>query len=162
MVFWEISVELVPCRESRRPCSIKFLPTSQVEAGEVEIFLSSQSSRKVNVEKSSIMYSILVRTYNLQILKIEQGSTPRIDRNFLSTLHFVAIANVKRVHWASRLSPRHDQFFRPLNLVIVSVPATRRRDATPPSFSAIVLTTLKPHGLTNVDLRVVYTKYPDG
>jgi hypothetical protein len=98
MVFWEISVELVPCRESRRPCSIKFLLTSQVEAGEVEIFLSGQSSRKVNVEKSSIMYSILVRTYNLQILKIEQGSTPRIDRNFLSTLLFVAIVNVKRVH----------------------------------------------------------------
>jgi hypothetical protein len=40
----EIPVDLVSCRKSRRPCSIKFLPISQVGAEEVEIFLSSQGS----------------------------------------------------------------------------------------------------------------------
>jgi hypothetical protein len=40
----EILVDLVSRRKSRRPCSIKFLSTSQVEAGKVEIFLSSQGS----------------------------------------------------------------------------------------------------------------------
>jgi hypothetical protein len=82
----EISVELVPCRESRRPCSIDSFPASQVEAIAVEILLSSQGSRKVNVEKSSIVYSFLVRAHNLQILKIEQRSTPRIDRSSLLRL----------------------------------------------------------------------------
>jgi hypothetical protein len=60
-------------------CSMDSLPASQVEAIAVEILLSSQGSRKVNVEKSSIVYSFLVRAHNLQILRIEQGSTPRID-----------------------------------------------------------------------------------
>jgi hypothetical protein len=62
--------------------SIPF-PANQVEALDVEILLSSQGSRIVNVEKSSIVYSFLVRAHNLQILRIEQGSTPRIDRSFL-------------------------------------------------------------------------------
>jgi hypothetical protein len=51
---------------------------------EVETFLlSSQGSRIVNMEKSSIVYLFLVRALNLQILKIEQGSTPRIDRSLM-------------------------------------------------------------------------------
>jgi hypothetical protein len=86
MVFWEISVELVPRRESRRPCSIKSPPASEVEALDVEILLSSQGSRIVNMEKSSSVYLFLVRAHNLQILRIEQGGEPRIDRSFL--LHF--------------------------------------------------------------------------
>jgi hypothetical protein len=99
--------------------------------------------------ESSIVYSFLVRAHNLQILRIEQGSTPRIDRSFLSTLPFVAIASVKRSTLSfSRLSPHHGQFFRPLNLIVISVTTVRRRDATPPSFSATVLTTPRPHGLT--------------
>jgi hypothetical protein len=61
--------------------SIPFL-LAKVEAVDVKIFLSSQGSRKVNVEKSSIVYSFLVRAHNLHILRIEQGSTPRIDRSF--------------------------------------------------------------------------------
>jgi hypothetical protein len=61
--------------------SIPFL-LSQVEAVKVEIFSSNQGSQKVNVEKSSIVYSFLVCAHNLQILRIEQGSTPRIDRSF--------------------------------------------------------------------------------
>jgi hypothetical protein len=82
MVFREISVELVPCRESRRPGRIYSLPASQVEALDVEILLSSQGSRIVNMDKSSIVYSFLVRARNLQILRSEQGSTPRIDQAF--------------------------------------------------------------------------------
>jgi hypothetical protein len=58
-------------------------PASLAEAIDVEILLSSQGSRIVSVEKSSIMYSFLVRAHNLQILRIEQGSTPRIDRSFM-------------------------------------------------------------------------------
>jgi hypothetical protein len=53
-----------------------------VEAIEVEFFLSSQGARKVNVEKPSIAYPFLIRAHNLQILRIEQGSKPRIDRSF--------------------------------------------------------------------------------
>jgi hypothetical protein len=56
--------------------SIPF-PASQVETVEVESFFSSQGSRIVNMGKSSIVYSFLVRA---------QGSTPRIDRSFW--LHF--------------------------------------------------------------------------
>jgi hypothetical protein len=99
--------------------------------------------------ESSIVYSFLVHAHNLQILRIEQGSTPRIDRSFLATLLLVAIASVKRGTLSfSHLSPHHDQFFRPLNLINVSVPIVRRRDATPPSFSATILTTPRHHGLT--------------
>jgi hypothetical protein len=58
-----------------------FPPASQAEALDVEILLSSQGSRIVNVEKSSIVYSFLVRAHNLQVLRIEQGRTPRIDRS---------------------------------------------------------------------------------
>jgi hypothetical protein len=36
--------------------------------------------------KSSIVYSFLVHAHKLQILRIEQGSTPRIDRSFLAML----------------------------------------------------------------------------
>jgi hypothetical protein len=79
---WMITIDLVSCCKSRRPCGINSFPASQVEAVEVEIFLSSQGSQKVNVEKSSIEYSFLVRAHNLQILIIEQGSTLRIDRSF--------------------------------------------------------------------------------
>jgi hypothetical protein len=77
-----IPIDLASCRKSRRPCSINYFPASQVKAVEVEVFSSSQGSQKVNVEKSSIVYSFLVRTHDLQILGIQQGSTPRIDRSF--------------------------------------------------------------------------------
>jgi hypothetical protein len=63
--------------------SIPF-PASQVETIAVETFLlSSQGSRIVNMEKSSIVHSFLVRALNLQILRIERGSTRRIDRSFM-------------------------------------------------------------------------------
>jgi hypothetical protein len=43
-------------------------PASQMEAVDLEILLSSQGSRIVNMEKSSIVYSFLVRAPNLQTL----------------------------------------------------------------------------------------------
>jgi hypothetical protein len=70
----EIPVDVASCRKSRRPCSIDPFPASYMEALDVEILLSGQGSRIVNVKKSSIVYSFLVRA---------QGSTPRIDQSFL-------------------------------------------------------------------------------
>jgi hypothetical protein len=40
----EIPIDLASCRKPRRPYSIVSLPTSQVGAVEVEVFLSSQGS----------------------------------------------------------------------------------------------------------------------
>jgi hypothetical protein len=71
-----ITVDSVACRQSPRPCSINSLLTSQVGAVEVEVFLSSQGSRKVNVEKSSIAYPSMILDHTLHILGIEQGSKP--------------------------------------------------------------------------------------
>jgi hypothetical protein len=96
--------------------SIPF-PASQVETVKAETFLlSSQGSRIVNEEKSPIVYSFLVRAHNLQILRIKQGSTPRIDRSIFATLLFVAIADVKCCtlnfsHFASH----YGRLFRPLS-----------------------------------------------
>jgi hypothetical protein len=60
----------------------------------------------------------------------------------------LAIANVKRCRLSfSRSYPHHGQFFRPLNLICVSVTTVRRHDVTPPSFSATVITTPRPHEL---------------
>jgi hypothetical protein len=58
--------------------------------------LSSKGFRIVNMEKSSIVYSSLVRALNLQILRIKQRGTPRIGRSSFATLLCVAIANTKR------------------------------------------------------------------
>jgi hypothetical protein len=56
----ESPVNLVSCRQSRWPCSIDPFPASQVEALDIETLLSSQGSRIVNVEKSSIVCSFLI------------------------------------------------------------------------------------------------------
>jgi hypothetical protein len=153
---------LVSCRKSRRPWSIYSLPASQVEAIEVEIFSSNQGSRKVNVEKSSIAFSSRSVLITFKSSESSREVNPGSTEDF-STLLFVAIADVKRCTLSfSHLSPHHGQFFRPLNLISVSVTTVRRRDATPPSFSTTILTTPKPHGLTIVELRVAYTRYPAG
>jgi hypothetical protein len=114
------------------------------------------------MKKSSTVYSFLVRSHNLQTLRIEQGSTPKIDQSFLATIFFVAIANIKHGTLSFSRSPLHDQFLRPLNLTVISVTTVRCHDVALPSISATVFTTLRPHGLTIVELRVVYTRYPDG
>jgi hypothetical protein len=83
MVYWKsLSNWSLAVNHDDLAASIPF-PASQVETVKVEISSSSQGSRIVNMEKSSIVYSFLVRAHNLQILRIEQGSTPRIDRSKL-------------------------------------------------------------------------------
>jgi hypothetical protein len=68
------------------------------------------------MEKSSIVHSFLVRAHNLQILRIEQRSTPRIDQSIFATLLFVAIANTKRCTLSfSRFALHHGRLFRPLS-----------------------------------------------
>jgi hypothetical protein len=54
----EISVELVPCRESRRPCSVDPFPASQVETVEVETFL--EQSRFSNSQYGEIIHRVSV------------------------------------------------------------------------------------------------------
>jgi hypothetical protein len=147
MVFWKFLSTWSHAANLDDLVASRFLPTSQVEAEEVEIFLSSQSSRIVNMEKSSIVYSFLVRAHNLQILRIEQGSTPGSIKAFAKLL-FVAIANVKHYALSFLVFPHHDQFFPPLTS---SSSVSRPYDAVTSLrhlFSANVLTTLRPHELT--------------
>jgi hypothetical protein len=49
-----------------------------------------------------------------------------------------------------------------LNLIIINVLTVRLHDVTPPSSPATVLAPLRPHELTIVELRVVYTRHPTG
>jgi hypothetical protein len=56
------------------------------------------------MEKSSIVYSFLVRAHNLQILRIEQGSTPRIDRSFMLRSSVLLSQTLSVVHWAFLVS----------------------------------------------------------
>jgi hypothetical protein len=56
------------------------------------------------MEKSSIVYSFLVRAHNLQLLRIEQGSTPRIDRSIFATLLLLLSQTQSVVHWAFLVS----------------------------------------------------------
>jgi uncharacterized membrane protein len=77
MIFWKVlSTWSCAANLDDLVASIPF-PASQVEALDVEILLSSQGSRIVDMEKSSIVYSFLVRA---------QGSTPRIDRSLWLSL----------------------------------------------------------------------------
>jgi hypothetical protein len=81
----------------------------------------------------------------------------------LATLLFDAITNIKRCTLSfSRFAPHHSRLFRPLIPIVISVTTVRRHDVALPSISATVFTTPKPHGLTIVELRVAYTRYPTG
>jgi hypothetical protein len=62
----------------------------------------------------------------------------------------------------SRFAPHHGRLFRPLSPIVISVTTVRRHDVALPSIYATVFTTPMPHGLTIVELRVVYTRYPTG
>jgi hypothetical protein len=72
------SVDLVSCRNSQWPCSIKNLPTGQMEAVEVEILLSSQGSRIVSMKDSSIAFlsrSVLITFKSSELSKgVRPGS----------------------------------------------------------------------------------------
>jgi hypothetical protein len=85
---------MVPCHKSRRPHSINSLPASQVEVVEVEIFLSSQGSRKVNVEKSSIAFSLRSVSITFESSEASKEVHPGSIEAFAKLL-FVAIANVE-------------------------------------------------------------------
>jgi hypothetical protein len=68
---WSLAVNL-----DDLAASIPF-PLAKWKPTEVETFLlSSQGSRIVNVEKSSIVYSFLVRALNLPILNSNKGVRP--------------------------------------------------------------------------------------
>jgi hypothetical protein len=133
-----------------------------VEAIEVEIFSSNQGSRKVNVEKSSIAFSSRSILITFESSEASKEAHPGSIEAF-AKLPFVAIVKVKRCTLSfSRSFPPRNQFFRPLNLIIISIPIVRRRDVTPPSSSATVFMTPRPHELTIVELCVVYTRYRAG
>jgi hypothetical protein len=89
-----IIVDLVSCHQPRRPCSINSILTSQVEAAEVEAFLSSQGSRKGNVGKSTIVYPSVIRAHTLLILRIEKGGNPWSMKAFAKIL-LVAITSLE-------------------------------------------------------------------
>jgi hypothetical protein len=75
----------------------------------------------------------------------------------------VAIANIKRCTLSfSRFAPHHGRLFRPLSHIVIRVTTVRRHDIALPSISTTLFTTPKPHGLTIIELRVVYTRYPTG
>jgi hypothetical protein len=115
------------------------------------------------MEKSSIVYSFLVRAHSLQVLIIERRSTPRTDRSILATFLFDAITRVKRSTPSfSRFAPHHGRLFRPLSPIAISVTTVRCHDVALPSISATVFTTPKPHELTIVGLHVAYTRNPTG
>jgi hypothetical protein len=67
---WSLAVNL-----DDLAASIPFL-LAKAEVLNEEIFSSSQGSRIVNMEKSSIGYSFLVRALNLQILKSNKKVRP--------------------------------------------------------------------------------------
>jgi uncharacterized Tic20 family protein len=82
MVYWKSLTDWFLAMNLDNLIASILFPLAKWKTVEVETFLlSSQGSRIVNLEKSSIVYLFLVRALNLQILKIEQGSTPRIDRS---------------------------------------------------------------------------------
>jgi hypothetical protein len=66
----------------------------------------------------------LIRAHNLQILGIEQGSKPRIDRSFLlSSSSLQSQAEDTNTLSSSRSSPHHGRFFGPLDpTLLVSRP----------------------------------------
>jgi hypothetical protein len=94
----------------------------------------------------------------LQILRIEQGSTPRIDRSFL--LCFSCCYHERKAWYTDLFSSR--RFFRPLSPIVVSVTTVQRHDVILPSIFATVFTTPREHELTIVELHVVYARYPTG
>jgi hypothetical protein len=143
---------LVSCHKSRRPWSIYSPPASQVESTEVEFFLEQSRFSKSQCGEVIHRVFVSIRTHNLQILGIEQGSNPGSIEAFCYAS--LCCYRERRMVYTelSRSYPHHGQFFRPLNLICVSVTTERRRDATPPSFSTTVLTTLRPHGSTFVEL----------
>jgi hypothetical protein len=91
---WLSTIDVVPCHKSRRPHSINSFPASQVEAVEVEIFLSGQGSRKVNMEKSSIAFSSRSVSITFESSEVSKEVPPGSIEAFYKLL-FVAITYVE-------------------------------------------------------------------
>jgi hypothetical protein len=128
MIYWE---PLTNCSLAVNlddlAASIPF-SASQVKTVEVETFLlSSQGSRIVNLEKSSIVYSFLVRALDLPNLKNQTRKHAQDRSKLYATLLSVAITSVKRSTPSfSRFAPHHGRLFRPLS---PSSPVPRPYDA---------------------------------
>jgi hypothetical protein len=124
-------------------------PASQAEVLDVEILSSSQSSRIVNMEKSSIVYSFLVCALNLPFLKNQTRKYAQDRSNLFATLLCVAIANIKRCTLSfSCFAPRYGRLFRPLSPIVISVTTIRCHDVALPSNPATVFTTQRSRELT--------------
>jgi hypothetical protein len=118
---WSLAVNLDDLE-----ASVTF-PLAKWKTEEVETFSSSQGSRIVNMGKSSIVYSFLVRALNLPILKNQTRKYAQDRSKLYATLLCVAITSVKRsTPSLSRFSPHHDRLFRPLS---PSSPVSRPYDA---------------------------------
>jgi hypothetical protein len=133
MVYWKsLSIWSLAVNHDDLAASIPF-PASQVETVQVETFLlSSQGSRIVNMEKSSIVYSSLVRASNPQnrTRKYAQDRSKQF-----ATLLFVAIANTNRCTLSfSRFAPHHGRLFRLLSPIVIGVTVMRRHDVALPRF----------------------------
>jgi hypothetical protein len=169
MIFWKfLSTWSHAANLDNLVASIPF-PASPVEAIAVEILLSTQGSRKVNVEN----HPSCIRSWSMLITFKSSESSKEVhqDRSWLfSYASLVSIANVKRCTLSfSRVSPHHDQFLRPLDLICVSVTTVWRHDVTPPSFPQPYSRPRDPTSwplsspvLSTQDYRVVYTTYLTG
>jgi hypothetical protein len=155
-----IPVNLIPCHLARRSFSDQLF-SDQVSSRTRSVREQSGFSR-VNVEKSSIAYSSMIRAHTFKSSESGKGRNPGSIEVFAKLL-LVAITSVECCTLSSSpFSLHHGQFFRPLDLIFVGITTVRRHDATKPSSSATVLAPPRPHGLTVVELRAVYTRYPAG
>jgi hypothetical protein len=157
MLFWKVRSAWHHAANSDDLVASDSFSASQAEALDAGILLSSQGSRIVSVEKSSIVYSFLVRAHNLQILRNRTRKYAQDRSKLYATLLFVAIANVKRCTLSfSRFAPHHGRLIRPLSLICISVTTVRRHDVSLPSISATVFTTPRSRELTLLS-SVLYT-----
>jgi hypothetical protein len=158
MVFWKSLSNWPLAANLDDLVASNFLPASQVEAADVEVLLSSQGSRIVSIKDSSIAFL----SWSVLITFKSSESSKEVNPGSIEAFCYASLC-CYREHKAlytalSRFSSYHGQFFRPLNLDVVSVTTVRRRDVTRRLFT--VLTTLRPHELTIVELRVACTRYP--
>jgi hypothetical protein len=140
---WSLAVNL-----NDLAASIPFL-LAKAEVLNVEIFSSSQGSRIVNMEKSSNMYSSLVRALNPQN---SQNQTRKYAQDRSKQFCYASLCCYPK-HKALytelfRYAPHYGRLFRPLSAIVISVATVRRHDVALPSISATVFTTPRSRELT--------------
>jgi hypothetical protein len=150
-----IPVDLIPCHQARRPFNNQLF--SDQMSSKSRSFLEQSRFSKSPCGEVIHHLSMLITSKPSELSqKVNSWSIETFAK-----LIFVAITNVECCTQSfSRSSPHHGQFFRPLDLIFLSVTTVWRSNATKPSSSATVLAPSRPHGLTIVELRVVYTRYP--